>query len=62
MSKNHMSMWKNNRYYDGTIFEQANKVIFSQLKYSAYQMDKPWTAVSLCAKPAKQMIIPLLDV
>lgn len=40
-------------YYGGTSFEQANSVIFSQLKYSAYQMDKPWTASGLCAKTSK---------
>lgn len=40
-------------YYGGIDFEQANSVIFSQLKYSAYQTDKPWTASGLCAKTSK---------
>lgn len=40
-------------YYGGIGFEQANSVIFSQLKYSAYQTDKPWTASGLCAKTSK---------
>ena len=37
-------------YYGGINFERAEHVIFSQLKYSAYQMDKPWTAAGLCTK------------
>ncbi|MDD3338081.1 MAG: NACHT domain-containing protein [Lachnospiraceae bacterium] len=37
-------------YYGGIDFERAEHVIFSQLKYSAYQMDKPWTAAGLCTK------------
>lgn len=40
-------------YYEGTNFEKAKRVIFSQLKYSTYQMDKPWTAAALCAKSSK---------
>lgn len=36
-------------YYGGESFERAQRVIFSQLKYSAYQMKKPWTASNLCA-------------
>lgn len=36
-------------YYGGDNFEQAQQVVFSQLKYSAYQMEKPWTAANLCA-------------
>lgn len=40
-------------YYCGTNFEEANRVVFSQLKYSTYQMDKPWTAAALCAKTSK---------
>lgn len=40
-------------YYDGNNFGEANRVIFSQLKYSTYQMDKPWTAAALCAKTSK---------
>ena len=36
-------------YYGGNSFEHANKIVFSQLKYSAYQMDKPWTASNLCS-------------
>ena len=36
-------------YYDGDSFESAHRVVFSQLKYSTYQMEKPWTAANLCA-------------
>lgn len=36
-------------YYGGNSFEQAQRIVFSQLKYSAYQMDKPWTASNLCS-------------
>ncbi|TYQ13110.1 UNVERIFIED_CONTAM: NACHT domain-containing protein [Acetivibrio alkalicellulosi] len=36
-------------YYGGDRFELAQRVVFSQLKYSAYQMEKPWTAANLCA-------------
>lgn len=36
-------------YYRGDNFERAEQVIFSQLKYSFYQMKKPWTASNLCA-------------
>ncbi|WP_216554187.1 hypothetical protein [Tissierella carlieri] len=36
-------------YYGGNNFEQAQRIVFSQLKYSAYQMDKPWTASNLCS-------------
>ncbi|HBN83760.1 MAG TPA: hypothetical protein DDZ89_07930, partial [Clostridiales bacterium] len=40
-------------YYGGSNFEQAEHVIYSQLKYSAYQTEKPWTASGLCAKTSK---------
>lgn len=36
-------------YYHGSNFEQAQYVVFSQLKYSAFQMEKPWTASNLCS-------------
>ena len=36
-------------YYDGDSFESAHRVVFSQLKYSTYQMEKPWTVANLCA-------------
>ncbi|MBU3228113.1 hypothetical protein [Clostridium algidicarnis] len=36
-------------YYGGDSFERAQRVVFSQLKYSAYQMEKPWAAANLCA-------------
>lgn len=36
-------------YYGGKSFDEASLVIFSQLKYSAYQMERPWTTASLCA-------------
>jgi energy-coupling factor transporter ATP-binding protein EcfA2 len=36
-------------YYGGNSFEQAQRIVFSQLKYSAYQMDKSWTASNLCS-------------
>lgn len=40
-------------YYGGINFEQSKNVIFSQLKYSAYQSDKPWTASGLCTKTSQ---------
>lgn len=40
-------------YYGGSNFENADSVIFSQLKYSTYQMDKDWTASALCTKTSK---------
>lgn len=40
-------------YYGGTNFEDANSVVFSQLKYSTYQMGKDWTASILCTKTSK---------
>lgn len=36
-------------YYGGNSFEKAQQIVFSQLKYSAYQMEKPWTASNLCS-------------
>ena len=36
-------------YYGGCNFEQASFVVFSQLKYSSYQMDMPWTISNLCS-------------
>lgn len=35
-------------YYGSFNFEQASRVVFSQLKYSSYKMDTPWTTSSLC--------------
>jgi hypothetical protein len=35
-------------YYGGSNFEDATRVVFSQLKYSSYQMDSPWTVANLC--------------
>ena len=40
-------------YYGGSNFEDADSVIFSQLKYSTYQMDKDWTSSTLCIKTSK---------
>lgn len=40
-------------YYGGTSFEDANSVVFSQLKYSTYQMGKDWTASILGTKTSK---------
>lgn len=40
-------------YYGGVSFEEANCVVFSQLKYSTYQTHKPWTAAALCTKTSK---------
>lgn len=41
-------------YYGGKDFDDAEQVVFSQLKYSAYQMEQPWTASNLCASSNKQ--------
>lgn len=40
-------------YYGGCDFEHASYVIFSQLKYSSYQMDTPWTTANLCSSSNK---------
>jgi hypothetical protein len=35
-------------YYGGADFQNASKIVFSQLKYSTYMGDAVWTASSLC--------------
>lgn len=37
-------------YYGGTSFDDAVRVIFSQLKYSQRHPDRPWTTARLCEK------------
>jgi len=41
-------------YYGGKDFLNADSVIFSQLKYSAFHMDKPWTVSELCTNTNKE--------
>lgn len=35
-------------YYDGTTYESASMVVFSQLKYSTFHADQVWTVSKLC--------------
>lgn len=41
-------------YYGGNNFLQADSVIFSQLKYSTFQMGKDWTLSELCTNTNKE--------
>lgn len=41
-------------YYGGKDFSNAESVIFSQLKYSAFCMDKTWTVSELCTNTNKE--------
>ncbi len=41
-------------YYGGKDFSNADSVIFSQLKYSAFRMDKSWTISELCTNTNKE--------
>lgn len=41
-------------YYGGETFQNASKVIFSQLKYSTYMGDVEWTVASLCHSDNKK--------
>jgi len=41
-------------YFGGKDFSKADRVVFSQLKYSAFHMDKTWTVSELCANTNKE--------